>query len=56
MLVMLTGRPSLFNLTNTLLTEDSNRLKGPRLLMYTLSMPVMLLHNVYTEGRLVNGL
>ena len=55
-LVMLTGRPSLFNLTNTLLTEDSNRLKGPRLLMYTLSMPVILLYNVYTEGRLVNGL
>ena len=53
---MLTGRPSLFNLANALLTEDGDGLKGPGLLMYTLGMPVMLLYNVYTEGGLVNGL
>ena len=49
-------RPSLFNLIDTLLREDSNRLKGPRFLIYTLSMPVILLYNVYIEGRLVNRL
>jgi hypothetical protein len=51
-----TGRPSPFNLADALLTEDGDGLKGPGLLMYTLGMPVMLLHNVYTEGGLVNGL
>ena len=50
------GRPSLFNLIDALLREDSNRLKGPRLLIYTLSIPIILLYNVYIEGRLVNGL
>ncbi len=49
-------RPSPFNLIDALLIEDSNRLKGPRLLIYTLSMPIILLYNVYIEGELVNRL
>ena len=50
------GRLSLFNLVDTLLREDSNRLKGPRLLIYTLSIPIILLYNIYIKGRLVNRL
>ena len=49
-------RPSLFNLIDALLREDSNRLKGPRLLIYTLSIPIILFYNIYIEGRLVNRL
>ncbi len=50
------GRPSPFNLVDALLREDGNRLKGPRLLIYILSIPVILLYNVYIEGGLVNRL
>ncbi len=49
-------RLSLFNLIDTLLIEDSNRLKGLRLLIYILNIPIILFYNVYIEGRLVNRL
>jgi hypothetical protein len=55
-LVESAGRPPSFSLADALHIEDGGGLKGPGLLMYTPGMPVVLLHNIYTEGGLVNGL
>jgi hypothetical protein len=52
----LNGKPLSLILAEALLIEDGNRLKGPSLLIYTLGMPVLLLYNIYTLGRLVNRL
>jgi hypothetical protein len=52
----LTRKPLLYVLIKALLIEDNNRLKGPKLLIYILSILVILLYNFYIEGELVNRL
>jgi hypothetical protein len=52
----LTGKPLPHVLAEALLIEDSNGLKGPRLLIYTPGILVILLYNFYIEGELVNRL